>query len=59
MEIVNLYPPIAVGVETVERFSYLVENDARAHEAVERDARCSPRLRTTNLWCRWFHVLDE
>lgn len=42
LEIVDIYPTIAIGVESFERLSYLVKNNARAHEAVESDA-----------WWRW------
>lgn len=34
----NLDPPIAVRVEPPERLGELLDDDARAHEAVERDS---------------------
>jgi hypothetical protein len=44
--IVDLNPPIAVGVETFERLGDLLDDDTRPHEPVERDAReRSPRVR--------------
>ena len=37
--IINLNPPITVGVVTLERLSDLLDDDARAYESVKRDAR--------------------
>lgn len=36
--VVDLQPPVAVRVELLERLRDLLDDDARAHEAVERDA---------------------
>ena len=57
--IVDLNPTIAVAVKSGERLGYLLHNDARAHKAVERDARLNPWVGTVGLWCRRFHVLNE
>jgi hypothetical protein len=44
--IVDLNPPIAVGVVTLERLGDLLDHDARAYEPVKRDPReRSPRVR--------------
>jgi len=53
-----LYPTIAVAVESGERLGYLLHNDARAHEAVERDARLNPWV-GTGLWYRCVFALQE
>ena len=37
--IVDLNPPIAVGVATLERLGDLLDHDARTDESVKRDAR--------------------
>ena len=41
--IVDLNPPIAVGIETFERLGDLLDDDTRPHEPVERDTRERPR----------------
>jgi hypothetical protein len=37
--VINLYPAVAVGVEPLEGLGEGLDDDARADEAVERDAR--------------------
>ena len=37
--VVDLHPAVAVRVELLERLGDLLDHDARAHEAVERDPR--------------------
>ena len=39
----NLNPPGTVRVEALERLRELLDDDARAHEAVERDPRRGTR----------------
>jgi hypothetical protein len=53
--VVHLDPTIAVSVLRSERLGYLLHDDARTHEAVERDSRRSSLI-TTRGWGRAFHV---
>ena len=41
--VVDLHPAVAVGVEPLERLADLLDDHARAHEAVERDPRRGAR----------------
>ena len=45
--VVDLHPAVAIGVESGEGLADLLDDDARAHEAVERDPI---RLRSARAW---------
>ena len=52
--VVDLHPSVAVRVELLERLRDLLDDDTRAHEAVERDP-----LRGRAVACTWARTCGE